>query len=53
MPMSFPLRHTIKKFFVFKEIAYTMRQIAGLRLHFVLQFRDHFDIFPKSMFDNN
>lgn len=30
-----------------------MRQIAGLRLHFVLQFRDHFDIFPKSMFDKS
>lgn len=53
MPMSFPLRHIIKKIICFKEIAYTMRRIAGLRLHFVLQFRDHFDIFPKSMFDNN
>lgn len=30
-----------------------MRQIAGLRLQFVLQSRDHFDIFPKSMFDDN
>lgn len=47
MTMSFPLRHTIKKIIFFKEIAYTMRQIAGLRLHFVLQFRDHFDIFLK------
>lgn len=53
MPMSFPLDIQLKKSFVFKEIAYAMRQIAGLRLHFVLQFRDHFDIFPKSMFDNN
>lgn len=53
MTMSFPLRHTIKKIIFFKEIAYTMRQIAGLSIHFVLQFRDHFDIFPKSMFDNN